>query len=135
MKIILCLFLVLFLVSCEKKNKFAIEEKSEMAQLMLAMHSEMVAVQVKIKAGEDLGKYPEKFDNVVSAPMTDESMREESWESYAQTLIAAEKSLYQAKPEEQQQAYKDVVSSCLACHTSVGCAGPIPKIKKLHWKE
>lgn len=136
MRILIGLLLVLFFISCEDKNsKYVLDEKSEMAQLMLDMHAEMDAVQIKIRNGEDLGSYPEKFDNVVSAAMSNESMREEGWESYAEALIIAEKSLYEASPEAQPQAYKDVVSTCLACHSAVGCSGPIPKIKKLHWKE
>ncbi|MDG4945446.1 hypothetical protein NMK71_03385 [Weeksellaceae bacterium KMM 9713] len=135
MRILLSLSFILLISSCqEKKSKYVLDEKSEMAQLMLYMHASLDEVQLKIKNGENLGDYPEEFDKVIDAEMTDESMRSGSWESFANALIESEKALYNAAPEEQEQAYKNVVNSCLACHTSVGCSGPIPKIKKLSWK-
>ena len=135
MRILLVLGFTLFFTACqEKKSKYVLEEKSEMAQLMLDMHANLDEVQMKIKNGEALGSYPEEFDKVIDAEMTDESMRSESWENFANALIESEKALYKAAPEAQEQAYKNVVNSCLACHTSVGCSGPIPKIKKLSWK-
>lgn len=135
MRILLSLSFIFLITSChEKKSKYVLDEKSEMAQLMLDMHASLDEVQLKIKNGENLGDYPKEFDKVIDAEMTDESMRSESWESFAITLIESEKALYNAVPEEQEQAYKNVVNSCLACHTSVGCSGPIPKIKKLSWK-
>lgn len=135
MRILLSLSFIFLITSChEKKSKYVLDEKSEMAQLMLDMHASLDEVQLKIKNGENLGDYPKEFDKVIDAEMTDESMRSESWESFAITLIESEKALYNAAPEEQEQAYKNVVNSCLACHTSVGCSGPIPKIKKLSWK-
>ena len=135
MRILLSLSFIFLITSChEKKSKYVLDEKSEMAQLMLDMHASLDEVQLKIKNGENLGDYPEEFDKVIDAQMTDESMRSESWESFANALIESEKALYNAAPEEQEKAYKNVVNSCLACHTSVGCSGPIPKIKKLSWK-
>jgi cytochrome c553 len=137
MKIFIALTFILLIISCDNNNssKYVLEEKSQMAQLMLDMHSEMEEIQVKIKKGEDLGQYPSKYDEIVTAEMTDESMRDESWGAYANAVIEAKKNLYEAAPEEKEQAYQDVVNSCIACHTSVGCSGPIPKINKLHWKD
>ncbi|MDG4950526.1 hypothetical protein NLM59_06295 [Weeksellaceae bacterium KMM 9724] len=135
MRILLSLSFILLISSCqEKKSKYVLDEKSEMAQLMLDMHASLDEVQLKIKNGENIGDYPEEFDKVIDAEMTDESMRSDSWESFANALIESERALYNAAPEEQEQAYKNVVNSCLACHTNVGCSGPIPKIKKLSWK-
>lgn len=135
MRFLLVLGFTLFFSACqEKKSKYFLDEKSEMAQLMLDMHTQLDEAQIKIKNGETLGSYPEEFDKIIDAEMTDESMRTESWENFANALIESEKALYNAAPEEQEQAYKNVVNSCLACHTSVGCSGPIPKIKKLSWK-
>lgn len=129
-------FLGIFLIlSCtQKKSKFVLDEKSEMAQLMLDMHTTLDTLQVKIKNNEDLGDFPENYEHIIDAPMTDESMRDENWETYATALLESQKALYKAQPEEQEEAYKKVISSCLACHTTVGCSGPIPKIEKLHWK-
>lgn len=127
-----CLFLF---ASCqEKRSKYILDEKSEMAQLMLDMHADFEMIQEKIKKGEDLGEFPNDYEKIVSAPMTQEAMRTESWEVFAKSMIEAEKSLYNAESENQIQAYQDAVNTCIACHQAVGCRGPLPKIRKLHWK-
>lgn len=111
------------------------DEKSEMAQMMLDMHTDLKEIQTQIKSGEDLGDYPEHYNGFATLKMTDESMREEGFEAYAKQLIESEKALYSADIQNQEQAYKKVVNNCLACHTTIGCRGPIPKIKKLRWKD
>lgn len=135
MKFYIGVLSLLILLGCQdRKSKYVLDEKSEMAQLMLDMHADLENIQEKIKKGEDLGEFPNDFENIVSAPMTQEAMRTESWESLARTMIEAEKSLYNANPENQEQAYKDAVNTCIACHQAVGCRGPLPKIQKLRWK-
>lgn len=107
-----------------------------MAQRMLDMHDDLKEIQFKIKSGESLGEYPEKYDDFALLDMTDESMREEGFEAYAMALLASEKALYEATtPEEQKLAYQQVVNNCVSCHQTVGCPGPIPKIKKLMWQD
>lgn len=135
MKIFTAFLCILFFLSCQdKKSKYVLDEKSEMAKLMLDMHSDLENIQDKIKQNQNIGKFPENYNKIISAPMTQEGMRTESWESLAIAMIEAKKSLYEAQPEFQEQAYKDAVNSCIACHQAVGCRGPIPKIKKLAWK-
>ena len=128
-----------FLFSCSEDKshrKYVLKEKSEMAQMMLDMHSNLAEIQKKIKSGEDLGNFPAEYANLPVVDMTDESMRAEGFEAYALHLIASEKELFEAEtPQAQETAYKNVVNSCINCHTNVGCKGPIPKIEKLRWTE
>lgn len=129
------IFILISVVSCEKQSKYAIDQKSEMAQRMLDMHEDLKLLQSKIKSGEDIGVFPEKYNDFAVLEMTDESMREKGFEAYALALLESEKELYNAAPENRKQAYQQVVNNCLACHETIGCRGPIPKIKKLAWKE
>ena len=128
---------MMFFFSCqEEKNKYQLDPKSEMAQQMLDMHEDLKEIQQKIKSGEDLGEYTNDYDNFVELEMTQEHMRKEGFEAYALALLESEKLLYEAEtPEAQKLAYDRVVNNCLACHQAVACTGPIPKIKKLAWKE
>lgn len=102
---------------------------------MLDMHEDLKNIKEKIKAGEELGDYPDRYNDFAALEMTKESMRKEGFEAYALALLESEKQLYEARSEEEKvNAYKQVVNNCLACHEAVACTGPIPKINKLRWK-
>lgn len=134
MKNIFLLILSLFILSCsEKKNKYAVDEKSEMAQLMVDMHANLLEVQEKIKANEKLE--PKIHDEILTATFTAEHFDAEGFEGYAKSLIEAEKALYDENQTDKKTAYQNVVNSCVACHSTIACRGPLPKIKKLRWKE
>lgn len=136
MKFIYLILAFIFLFSCQKKSKYQLDPKSEMAQRMLDMHDDLKQIQEKIKEGKDLGNYPQKYQDFASLEMTQENMRKDGFEAYAMALLESEKLLYATdSPEEQKKAYQQVVNNCLACHQAVACTGPIPKIKKLAWKD
>lgn len=135
------LFLGLFLVvSCQEKpgktitedsseeSAFQMYEMSEMASLMEQMYAHNTQLKERILNGEDLGSYPEAFDKLHSAILTEASDRDAFFNDQAYKFIAAQKAIYEdAEPKKQ---FNQMVQQCLECHAKK-CGGPVPRIKKL----
>ena len=132
------LFLTLVLLGCkemqeeEPKEKEALimVEASEMAQLMNEMYAFNESIKQPIIDGSLSTTYPEKFNNIHSAVLTDASDRDLSFESFSKLFIEAQKQLFEAPQEELISRYNNAINACISCH-NVKCVGPIPRIKKL----
>ncbi|MDO5509370.1 MAG: hypothetical protein Q4F57_01610 [Weeksellaceae bacterium] len=112
-------------------KKFEEHQTSELAQLMRDMHQDMLHVRDQIQDGQPLPEYTPRYTHITSAAMTQEHMRTDAFEAYAQQILQIEKEMYQAAPEQQRAHYQTLVQNCIACHQAIGCTGPITKIKKL----
>lgn len=145
MKKIALIFLGLFLTfSCKEKitaeqpesaledrvNKSAFQmyEMSEMASLMEQMYAHNTQLKERILNGEDLGSYPEAFDKLHSAILTEASDRDAFFNDQAYKFIALQKAIYE--DTEPKKKFNQMVLQCLECHAKK-CGGPIPRIKKL----
>lgn len=116
-------------VEKKKKKEFEMYKSSEMASLMRQMHHINTQLKERIQSGEDLGEFPESFERILEASMTDNQVMDEFFTSHAQTFLESQRRIY-ANPENAKETFNAAVESCLECHR-VKCAGPIPKIEKL----
>jgi len=117
----------------KKKKEFDMYKSSEMASLMRQMHHINTQLKERIQSGEELGEFPESFERILEASMTDNQVMDEFFKSHAQTFLESQRRIY-ANPENAKEMYNAAVESCLECHR-VKCAGPIPKIEQLLIKE
>lgn len=116
-------------VEKKKKKEFDMYKSSEMASLMRQMHHINTQLKERIQSGEELGEFPESFERILEASMTDNQAMDEFFTSHAQTFLESQRRIY-ANPDNAKEMYNAAVESCLECHR-VKCAGPIPKIEKL----
>ena len=139
------LFCLLVLVGCqqnmeeaaapekkEKKRQFEMYELSEMSALMRQMYQLNEQLKVRILAGEDLGTYPESFERILEAAMTDNKQIDDFFKEHAALFLASQKSIFD-QPEQAKELFNTAVDACVQCHR-VKCAGPIPKIERLYIK-
>lgn len=116
-------------VEKKKKKEFEMYKSSEMASLMRQMHHINTQLKERIQSGEELGEFPESFERILEASMTDNQVMDEFFTSHAQTFLESQRRIY-ANPDNAKETFNSAVESCLECHR-VKCAGPIPKIEKL----
>lgn len=115
------------------KKDFKMYEMSEMALLMEQMYVDNQRLKAQIVAGESLGDYPNHFEKIHTAVLTDDTDRDTFFDSQAQEFLEA----YQMIFEDQENAktnFNAAVNACISCH-EVKCGGPIPRIKKLLIKD
>lgn len=103
-------------------------EMSEMASLMEQMYAYNTQLKERVLNNEGLGSYPEKFDKLHSAILTEASDRDAFFNEQAYKFIAAQKAIYEV--DEPKEQFNQMVNQCLECHAKK-CGGPIPRIKKL----
>ena len=140
MKLITGVFLLLILWSCSQspaeevkvKKEFEMYKTSEMASLMRQMHHINLQLKDKINAGEDLGDFPESFEQILVASMTDNKAMDDFFNSHATSFLESQRKIYD-NPSQAKNLFNEAVELCIACH-QVKCAGPIPKIEKLYIK-
>jgi cytochrome c553 len=116
--------------SCKKEKKFEMYELSEMASLMEQMYAYNLQIKSKIEKGESVGEYPEFFNKIYTAKLTDSSDKDPFFDEKAKAFIAAQKLIY-SDTNNVNQYFNDGVTACITCHEGK-CGGPIPKIKKLY---
>ncbi|WP_177761054.1 hypothetical protein [Flavobacterium sp. I3-2] len=147
-KVLILLFASVLLFSCQKKNsedlktvnndtvekksKFQMYEMSELALLMEQMYAYNQQLRSRIIDKDSLGQFPEKFENIHTAMMTDPSDNDTFYQEQATKYIIAQKAIYD-NPDVAQEKFNEMVESCLACHAKK-CGGPVPRIKKLFIK-
>ncbi|GAA0874157.1 hypothetical protein GCM10009118_05650 [Wandonia haliotis] len=112
-----------------EKKKFEMHESSEMASLMRQMHHINMQLKERISAGEDLGEFPESFERILEAAMTEGHVKDEFFITHAESFLESQRAIY-ANPEQAEDLYNKAVASCIECH-QVKCTGPIPKIQQL----
>lgn len=115
------------------KKKFDLYERSEMATVMLYMYEFNRQLKAKIENDETLLAFPDGFERIFKATLTDGHTRDDFFKVHATSFLAHQKAIHD-NPENSKQAFNLMVSSCIACH-EVKCHGPIPKIEKLYIKE
>lgn len=103
---------------------------SEMANLMNEMYAFNESIKQQVIEGKLNNNYPEKFNNIHSAVMTDPNDRDETFEAFSKLFLESEQALFEAPKEELVMRYNNAINACIACHTKK-CSGPIPRIKKL----
>jgi hypothetical protein len=150
MKRIVVLFAILLLVSCQsKENKtadkavctadsktnddgFKMYQMSEMGALMEQMYLDNQRLKDRIIKGDTIGKFPQHFERIHQAVMTDGKDRDAFFEDQAQKFIIAQEQIYK-DPKNAKAHFNKGVDACIQCHQQK-CGGPIPKIKKLYIK-
>ncbi len=115
----------------KEKKQFEMYEQSEMAALMLQMHSFSQQLKEKIHAGEELPAYPEHFERLFEAELTPGKIRDDFFIEHAEIFLGAQKALHSDNESDKIAAFNSMVNKCIACHTQK-CTGPIPKIEKLY---
>jgi len=118
--------------SITKESKFEMYEMTELALLMEQMYAYNQQLRTRIVENDSLGEFPEKFENIHTAVMTDPSENDVFYQDQAALYLEAQKAIY-ADPENAQEKFNAMVESCLACHAKK-CGGPVPRIKKLFIK-
>lgn len=147
-RIIIAVFSVLILVSCndssskkaEEENavvktdtvgkKFEMYEMSEMAMLMEQMYVDNELLKERIATGDTIGNFPQHFLKIHESVMTDEDENDAFFKEQAQKFIEAQALIYRDSVNAKKH-FNDAVSACIKCH-EVKCGGPIPRIKKLY---
>ena len=114
----------------EEKQVLIMAERSEMALLMNEMYAFNESIKQQIIDGTLSTSYPEKFDNIHSAVLTNPSARDLNFESFSKLFLEAQKELFESPKEELIKRYNNAINACISCH-NVKCVGPIPRIKKL----
>lgn len=151
MKRFLYLFLsAVVLVSCQDKKEeakneekeactsetktnddgFEMYEMSEMAALMEQMYVDNERLKDRILKGDTIGKFPQHFTRIHEAVLTDETDKDEFFNTQAKKFIEAQELIYK-DPENAKEHFNNGIDACIRCH-EVKCGGPIPKIKKLY---
>ena len=112
-----------------KASKFEMYEMSEMAALMEQMYAYNTQLKERIINKDSLGTYPEAFDKLHSAILTEASDRDAFFNDQAIKFIESQKMIY-TDVDNAEKHFNAMVNQCLECHTKK-CGGPIPRIKKL----
>ncbi len=115
--------------SVSSSSKFQMYEMSEMAALMEQMYAYNTQLKERIANNQDLGSYPEAFNKLHTAVLTEASDRDLFFNDQAIQFIEAQKAIY-TDPAQAKERFNNMVNQCLECH-SKKCGGPIPRIKKL----
>lgn len=129
--------LIMVLLGCKKEQEepkgedtLVMAQRSEMALLMNEMYAFNQSIKQQIIDGTLSTSYPEKFDNIHSAVLTDNSDRDLNFESFSKLFLEAQKQVFESPKEELITRYNNAINACISCH-NVKCVGPIPRIKKL----
>ncbi|MFY7810278.1 MAG: hypothetical protein ACOVQ2_00965 [Flavobacterium sp.] len=133
-------FIVILLVSCNTKvnesksneKEFEMYEMTEMALLMEKMFHENESLKSKIINQENLGKFPDTYQTIFTANMTDKAENDDFFKEHAKLFIESQENIYKEKGKEKEN-FNLMVNACVKCH-EVKCTGPIVRIKKLYIK-
>lgn len=155
MKHVFSLYLLLFLVACQKKEApsskevksnetckqskasandegFEMYQMSEMASLMEQMYVDNKRLRERIIKGDTVGSFPAHFLKIYSATMTDPEDNDTFFKSQAKAFIAAQQKIY-SDPKNAKVHFNAGINACVQCHQQK-CGGPLVRIKKLYIK-
>lgn len=106
---------------------------SELALLMREMVLFSDSTKARLKRGDALLPFPEKFAAMHTATPTDAEMEMDSamYHSFADHYLRQVRSLYDAATADRDRAFNGTLSACGNCHTVV-CPGPMARIKKMY---
>lgn len=112
------------------KKDFQMYEMSEMASLMEQMYVDNLRLKDRIIKGDTVGKFPQHFEKIHSAVMSDTKENDDFFKIQAKKFIQAQELIYK-DPLNAKKHFNNGVNACIACHEQK-CSGPIPRIKKLY---
>jgi hypothetical protein len=130
--------ILLLLTACHKKESGAectkgktleMYKMSEMAALMEQMYADHQRVRAHILKGEPIGEFPEYYNRIRSAKMTDETDNDAFFRENARRYLSAEKMLFENPGDKTR--FNQSVDACMRCHAQK-CGGPVPRIRKLY---
>lgn len=104
--------------------------QSELAALMRTMQRELGDVRTALVHGTARAKLLPRFAKIRCAWPTQPSERNEGFDGYAQSYLAAVRGLDEATPATAATAYDQVLSACRNCHEQ-SCSGAIVAIEAL----
>jgi len=136
---IICLLVITF--SCQNKVEEPVDksekivydmyEPSEMANLMNQMYAHNLKLKQDILAGKTPTEFPMDFMKIHSAEMSDFKSRNETFESFSNVFLNAEREIFNEDSEVLvEERFNNAVNVCISCHQTE-CTGPIPRIQKL----
>ena len=114
------------------EDGFEMYQMSEMAALMEQMYVDNERLKDRILKGDTIGKFPQHFMRIHEAVLTDETDKDDFFNTQAKKFIEAQELIYK-DPENAKEHFNNGIDACIRCH-EVKCGGPIPKIKKLYIK-
>lgn len=104
---------------------------SELALLMRAMYDDAAQMKKAIENGEQPVSQLD-HDKMLTASATEpEKAASDTYKVHAQSYLQTLKALEKADIAEAQVLFKDMVDSCMGCHTAL-CPGPKMKIRHLY---
>jgi hypothetical protein len=104
---------------------------SQLAKLMERMHLDMKNYREKVVAQKNIPDLSKKWKKIYTAQPTDESVKGEKFDAYADHFFEKYNELLSAQDNQRKTAYNNLVTNCVSCHESF-CPGPIKLIKKLY---
>jgi len=104
---------------------------SQLAKLMERMHLDMKNYREKVVAQKNIPDLSKKWKKIYTAQPTDESVKGEKFDTYADHFFQKYDELLTAQENQRKTAYNNLVTNCVSCHESF-CPGPIKSIKKLY---
>lgn len=116
----------------KEKKKFEMYRYSQMAALMRQMYSINEELKTRIEKGEDLGTFPNEFEQILHAEMTKKQKHDDFFKKHANLFLESQRNIY-ANPKDAKALYNISINSCVECHQTK-CPGPIAKIKHLELK-
>src|SRR5210317_784846 len=100
---LLIVFLVLIVFGCKNNQEEQREKKvlvmaktSEMALLMNEMYAYNESIKQQIIEGNLSNSYPQRFDNIHSAVLTNPSVRDFDFESFSKQYLEAQKQVFES---------------------------------------
>ena len=118
-------------VDKSEKIVYDMYEPSEMANLMNQMYAHNLKIKQDILAGKTPTEFPMDFMKIHSAEMSDFKSRNETFESFSNVFLNAEREIFNEDSEVPvEERFNNAVNVCISCHQTE-CTGPIPRIQKL----
>lgn len=114
----------------EEKKELVMVKPSEMANLMNEMYAYNEAIKQQILNGELKSTYPDRFNNIHTAILTDNDDRDEFFNTSSEFFLQSEAAIFESPQDSLIHNYNNAINACITCHNKK-CAGPIPRIKKL----
>lgn len=137
--LIFCFFFICVAFGCKEQNQTEIQstkeplimvEQSEMALLMNQMYAYNESIKYQIEKDSLVSTFPEFFNKIHTAVLTEPSDRNDQFESNAKHFVDSQQALFTDTDVDLKTRFNNTVNACISCH-KVTCVGPIPRIKKL----
>lgn len=103
---------------------------SELSLLMREMTAHVEQAKKDVMEKKLPRPYPVSFDKLKTARPTDIETKKDHYDAFADLYLSAVRAYSASTKENLSDNYHNLVSSCIACHTT-HCPGPMVRIKKL----